>query len=247
MTLSSYLRTTAVIAFVAVAALPRAAEATSFSYTFDASAEGWTAIASGTGQTLTFDAVGGNPGGFVEAAQTVVGGPGSGTLHPIVGIGRAQTFDASSYGGMLSFDTAVESLSTTIFDPHFSDVSLGGEKGGSPFALIATLFAPLSSTFTPLSVALDTSTSWTLVDFFHGVPHAPTQAEWLDYLPFVTTLNLHNGFSLDRPNVGTVSFGFDNVRFVEAAAPPAVPEPASLLLLGAGLIGAGARRYRRNQ
>src|SRR5690348_11274448 len=82
------------------------ADATSFTYTFDSSTQGWTGNGSGGPTPLTWNSSGGNPGGDVSVA--VSGGvSGTGSISVNQGLLRALSLDLASYGATLSVDTAL--------------------------------------------------------------------------------------------------------------------------------------------
>jgi hypothetical protein len=243
----SHVRSGALAALVVTATLPAAAVAAPFNYTFDTDAQGWVAIAAGPGQTLSYSPTGGNPGGFIAAQHFINTGSGTGTLTGLLGVSRAIAFDAADYGGTFSFDAKVVSNDPAIYNPELSTLGLSGIANGLPFDFHLALSGPLGSAFGTSSFTLGTAANWSfnrLMDL--TTPRTATEADFLAYLPLVTSVSVLTSFKIDRGTNGAVSVGFDNISLTAPTpAPTPVPEPATLTLLGAGLASVVARRYRR--
>ena len=221
------------------------ADATSFTYTFDSGAQGWTEISGSPATPLTWNSSGGNPGGNVSDSAS--GGiSGIGPAWITLGIERAVSLDPATYGATLSLDTALL-VNNHLVNAQGIRVTLAGVVNGGFVSF--TNFSNvdlLSGAWTSSSVRLDTSTSW-VFNFSSGGfddTHLATQADWNAYLPYLNDLVILNQFSYLRQTGGNGTFGFDNINLTEAA-PPSVPEPTSMLLLGTGLAGLGLRQRRR--
>lgn len=244
----SHVRNGALAAVVFTASLPAAAAAAPFNYTFDADTQGWVAVAGGPGPTTVYSPTGGNPGGFIAAQHFINTGSGTGTLTGTLGVGRAIALDAADYGGTFSFDAKVVSNDPAIYDPGLSMLRLGGSAAnGLPFDFTLMLSGPLTPAFGASSFTLGTAANWF---FYHLLdpmsPRTATEADFLAYLPLVTSFSVQTSYKIDRGTNGAISVGFDNIRLTAAPTTPTpVPEPATLTLLGAGLASVVARRYRR--
>ena len=244
----SHVRNGALAAVVLTATLPGAAAAAPFNYTFDTDAQGWVAVAAGPGQTTVYSPTGGSPGGFVGAQHFINTGTGTGTLTGSLGVSRAIALDAADYGGTFSFDAKVVSNDPAIYDPGLSVLRLSGSAAsGLPFDFILQLSGPLTSAFGTSSFTLGTAANWYFSYMLDPMsPRTATQADFLAYLPLVTSVSVQTSFKIDRGTNGAISVGFDNISLTAPPTTPTpVPEPATLTLLGAGLASVIARRSRR--
>jgi hypothetical protein len=218
------------------------ADATAITYTFDSDAQGWNSSSGGTPAPATWNASGGNPGGGISVA--VSGGiTGAGPITPSMGIGRAISLDTANYGGTLSIDTALLS-GTNLISAGGLYIQLTGIENGQQFLIYySTSLDLLGGGWKTTSVKLDESAGWTYNNVNPPITvHGMTKADWNTYLPLVNSILIQDNLAFLRSTGGGGSFGFDNVTLTEAAAPTAVPEPTSMLLLATGLAGLGLRR-----
>lgn len=196
-----------------------AAQAATVTSNFDFDSEGWLVVGDATSGIPTWVASGGNPGGHIEADDTVSGG--------------VWYFDApakflgsrpGAYGGLLSFDLK-QTGSGSQFDS--ADVILNG--GGLELRIDVGNPLPVG-TWVSYSIALHESAGWT-----RGSAAA-------------TAGDLQTVFdALDRLRIrGEFITGSDTGR-LDNVSLSAVPIPAAVWLFGpavAGLLASGAARRR---
>lgn len=177
---------------------------------FSSDAEGWLLYGDSVTSAPTYVATGGNPGGYINGTDKVLGGVWY-FLAPAKFLGDNST----SYGQTLSFDLRMRGSGPLFAD---SDVILagGGLSLHYDFASV-----PADLTWTPYSVVLSEAAGWK-VGSLSGP--AATNAQMHSVLASVTSLKIRGEF-ITGPDNGDL----DNVVL------GAVPEPQTYAMMAAGL------------
>lgn len=224
---------------------------------------GFTA-AGGPGVALDFDAVA--PGTDI-GGQTLNGVTFAATGSPLVVVRAADTFtDPAGYGGLIDPTTNVLPATSglNVLSPGGARMAAGPDPAVESDGVDLAFAAPVAAFgFDHLSQSAD-GFSFTTIRVYDGggnlvlsdtVPvsnvggiggGAPGGADFYgvvatggDVIGRVVITENDNDSQFPDNNIG-----FDSLRF--SPVPPAVPEPASVALVGAGVVGlAGVRRVRR--
>ncbi len=208
-------RTFNLIALAALVTHGGTAAAAVVASTFDSSADGWIISGDATSGLPTFLAAGGNPGGHIEADDSVSGG-----IWYFQAPGKFLGDLSGAYGELLQFDLKQVGSGAQI---SRDDVILNG--GGIELTL-DTLANPLPvGEWVSYSVRLDESESW-----MNGGATA-TAGDLLTVLSSLDRLRIRGEY-INGSDTGSL----DNVSV------SVVPIPAAVVFLGSGLLGLLATR-----
>ncbi|MFG6430806.1 PEP-CTERM sorting domain-containing protein [Roseateles sp. LYH14W] len=193
-------------------ALPMAASAAGF----DTGDEGWTTPVAPVGGTQTWQASGGNGGGWLQVEDL------DGNSDILLTAPAAWLGDWSTYlGGTLSFDARNVNGASTDW-AGFGEVRITGAAGSVLLDIVPAGLPPVGGGWARYSVSLTPAADW------RGASLASVLAN-------VTSLTINGEFHAGPGEV----VGFDNIQVT------AVPEPASAALLLGGLALLASRRRAR--
>jgi hypothetical protein len=194
-----------------------------FISTFDTGSEGWRPNAGGS---LSYVGSGGNPGGYIRMDDTA-SFPNYGVVTPVNYFDSLKNNLSAFNGGTISFDNKILLTGTNVFDSTVGFAIISSPFGTATSDLIPDVPPTTWKTYSsPLTASL-----W-----------GKTDSEWTSILSNVTSIEIQL-----EAYTGPDATGFDNFKLQSALSSQAVPEPASLTLLGLGSLSLLCYVWRRRK
>ncbi|CAN5736467.1 hypothetical protein BH10ACI4_BH10ACI4_18940 [soil metagenome] len=163
------------------------------------------------------------------------------TVAAVIAFAAPASLHASpiTYNFALTGNTSSDYSGTGTFTIEGAPVASGVSSyyQSSPATIDALSFTIGGQTF---SLA---GASGTLIQFTNGQLTDITFAQEIGTSPFRFALHTTSGYAFYYNNEQSASYG--TFTAVQAASPSPVPEPASIAMLGTGLLGGAAGLYRR--
>jgi PEP-CTERM motif len=177
-------------------------------------------------------------------------GSGPGPKYGITFESNALAITSEANGGSGNFDGEPTCCNILFFLNGTGDVMnvSAGFKTGFSFYYSAPLYAGSVTVWSGPDATGTELASITLPLTPDGTTYGPPCSSLYDYCPWKPIGVSFSGTAESVNFSGTANYiGFANITLGSATPTPTVPEPASLLLIGAGLAGLAMKLHRRRQ